>query len=243
MKTLKTFFFLLIAIYNSAFSNLDNIIPPEIINDPFYNTIVELASQDGVKTILEIGSSSGEGSTKAFVTGITRNPNKPSLFCLEVSKPRFRKLKNYFKSKPFVFCYNKSSVSLNHFPSMKEVEEFMESIPSPLNQYGKETVKSWLKADVDYILAYNKNENGIEFIKTTHLIENFDIVLIDGSEFTGAAELNFVYGSKYILLDDINTFKNYRNFQILSTDPNYELIEKNHTLRNGYAVFKKVCEI
>ncbi|MBF0227302.1 MAG: hypothetical protein HQK76_17795, partial [Desulfobacterales bacterium] len=42
-------------------------IPPEIVkNDGFYEAIKKIASSEDIKTILEIGSSSGEGSTKAF---------------------------------------------------------------------------------------------------------------------------------------------------------------------------------
>jgi hypothetical protein len=66
----------------------------------------------------------------------------------------------------------------------------------------------------------------------------FDAVLIDGSEFTGRAELDEVYGASYILLDDIRAFKNYANFARLSADPAYSLVEVSEHVRNGYAVFQ-----
>jgi len=72
-------------------SELDNIIPPEIKNDEFYEAIIKLTSTEKIKTILEIGSSDGSGSTKAFAEGLKRNSNNPILFCLEVSRPRFEK--------------------------------------------------------------------------------------------------------------------------------------------------------
>ena len=65
------------------------------------------------------------------------------------------------------------------------------------------------------------------------------MVLIDGSEFTDTAELELVYGARFILLDDICTFKNFTSRQRLLNDPNYECIEENLDLRNGYAIFKK----
>jgi hypothetical protein len=37
------------------------------------------------------------------------------------------------------------------------------------------------------------------------------MVLIDGSEFTGIKEFEYIYGAKYILLDDIKGYKNYEN--------------------------------
>jgi hypothetical protein len=61
-------------------SELNRLIPPEIKNDEFYTAIHKIAREEDIKTILEIGSSSGEGSTEAFVIGLRENPNKPILF-------------------------------------------------------------------------------------------------------------------------------------------------------------------
>ncbi len=65
------------------------------------------------------------------------------------------------------------------------------------------------------------------------------MVLIDGSEFPGKAELEDVYGSKWILLDDVNAFKNYENYQSLFNDQSYELYEEDWSLRNGFAIFRR----
>ena len=89
-----------------AKSQLNNIIPPEIKNDSFYRAIYNLAKTENLQTILEIGSSSGEGSTEAFVFGIKQNPNQPLLFCMEVSKTRFKALKKRYINEAFIRCYN-----------------------------------------------------------------------------------------------------------------------------------------
>ena len=70
-------------------SELDRLIPPEVKDDPFYRAILSLAQTQRLKTVLEIGSSSGEGSTEAFVLGLRKNPHQPTLFCMELSKPRY----------------------------------------------------------------------------------------------------------------------------------------------------------
>jgi hypothetical protein len=64
------------------------------------------------------------------------------------------------------------------------------------------------------------------------------MVLIDGSEFTGRAELDETYGAKFILLDDIRTLKNEFNYERLRADAFYTLVKENLDLRNGYAVFQ-----
>lgn len=220
-------------------SELDRIIPAEIKNDDFYQAIYNLAKNQSVSTILEIGSSNGEGSTEAFVLGISQNPSKPTLFCMEISQPRFRALSQHYKDLPYVHCYNVSSIPLEAFPLESEVISFINNTPTNLNQYGCDRVIGWLRQDIEYVKTSNVPQNGIELIKKENQIENFDIVLIDGSEFTGMAEFKLVYGSRFILLDDINAFKNYANYKKLLNDPNYELLEENIQLRNGYAIFKK----
>ncbi len=220
-------------------SQLDLIIPPEIKNDAFYQTIYRLARTENVDTVLEIGSSSGDGSTEAFVLGLLENQFHPTLFCMEVSKPRFEALQARWREAPFVKCYNVSSIPIESFPSKEEVAAFHKNIPTNLSLCDLGCVLGWLEQDIQYIKTSEVPQKGIEIIKTDNHIENFGIVLIDGSEFTGEAEFQWIYGAKFILLDDINTFKNYANYQKLLQDKDYELLEMDINLRNGYAIFKR----
>ncbi|ABA19975.1 Glycosyl transferase, group 1 [Trichormus variabilis ATCC 29413] len=220
-------------------SALDNLIPPEIKNDEFYVAIQDIVKNEEIKTILEIGSSSGEGSTEAFVTGIRQNTNNPILFCMEVSKTRFNELKNRYKNENFVKVYNTSSVPIESFPNEQEVIDFYKNTTNNLKLYPLESVLNWLYQDIEYVKECGYSENGIKTIKNENNIDYFDLVLIDGSEFTGSAELDEVYGAKYILLDDINTFKNHNNFHKLLKDHNYSIIKYNQEIRNGYAIFRR----
>ncbi len=220
-------------------SELNQVIPPEIKNDEFYFLIQKLAREENIRTVLEIGSSAGGGSTEAFVTGLDGNGNHPRLYCMEVSKPRFTALRERYADKGFVSCYNVSSVPLSKFPSETEVSKFYAATTTALNSYPLERVISWLRQDIDYLQSSGVPTDGIERIKRENNIELFDMVLIDGSEFTGKAELDEVYGAKFILLDDINGFKNHRNRRRLLADPTYVLLQENWNVRNGYSVFKK----
>jgi FkbM family methyltransferase len=225
---------------NTFNSQLDYIIPPEIKNDEFYLAIYQLAREADIRTVLEIGSSSGQGSTEAFVRGLRENKNNPNLFCIEVSKARFAELSNTYSAEDFVKCYNVSSVSLHDFSSEAEVTHFYQTISTNLNYYSLQLVLSWLRADLEYIRESGVTEEGIKIIKEENNIDNFDLVLIDGSEFTGVSEFNQVYGAKYILLDDINVFKNYYNCQKLLADSSYRLVKMNISIRNGYAIFQRI---
>ena len=47
-------------------SEINKIIPTEIKYDHFYQAIKQIAQEEDIQTILEIGSSSGEGSTDVY---------------------------------------------------------------------------------------------------------------------------------------------------------------------------------
>ncbi|MBA3721414.1 MAG: hypothetical protein H0W88_03335 [Parachlamydiaceae bacterium] len=223
---------------NTPKQELDELIPPEIKNDEFYTTIYLISRTEPIKTILEIGSSSGEGSTEAFAKGIRENPSKPILYCMEVSKPRFAALSKHYENEDRIKCYNVSSVPISSFPKEEDVKKFYLTTHTNLNNYPLEKVLGWLKQDINYIKLHQPTQNGINLIKQENGIKNFDIVLIDGSEFTGMAELDLVYGAKFILLDDINSFKNYSNYKKMLADNSYELFSQNINIRNGFAIFK-----
>lgn len=218
-------------------SELDNIISPEIINDDLYHIILKLAAETPVQHILEIGSSSGGGSTEAFVRGIKQNASRPLLHCMEISTSRFKALQERYQHESQVHCLRSSSVGLKNFPTQKELSLFYHYVPTALNNFPLETIQGWLQQDIDYLHTSMAPENGIRMIKEQFSIDQFGIVLIDGSEFLGKAELDEIYGAKIIIFDDINGFKNYHNHQRLLADPHYKLLSENIHLRNGYSVF------
>ena len=220
--------------------DISNMIIADIKYDELYDTIQAIAREETLQTILEIGSSTGQGSTEAFALGIQDNPNQPILFCVEVLKALFRELQKRYADNPQIKCYNASTVSWNQFPSEAEVIQFYDSVPTNLRNYSLELVLEWLQRDREYVKNSGLPCNAIELIKQEHEIDYFDAVLIDGSEFTGHLELDEIYGAKIILLDDINAFKNYQSHQRLLVDPNYVLVAHNLELRNGYSIFKRL---
>ncbi len=211
----------------------------EIRNDAFAAAIEAVAANPRVRTILEIGSASGAGSTASFVRGIARNESRPRLFCLEAAPERFRELQDRYADAANVYCVNASSVGLEGVATEGEVSTFHTAIESTLNRYRLDDVLRWREADLGLIRSGRVPLCGIRAIRGTHGIEIFDAVLIDGSEFTARAELDEVAGTHFVLLDDVNSFKNHFNCQRLAADEEYELIESSRRVRNGYAVFAR----
>ena len=220
---------------------LSNIIPGEIVNDAFYTILQTLAGRNDLKTFLEIGSSSGAGSTQAFVSALKSrsDAHTTQLFCMELSTERFIALRAAYADCEFVKVYNQSSVSLSEFPSEEEVSFFYAHTRTTLNAYPLTQVLSWLRQDMSYMNQSGLTANGIHVIKTENQIRHFDMVLIDGSEFTGEPELYHTIGARVIALDDVNSHKCFNAFRMLSNHVSYALTHQNLELRNGFAVFER----
>jgi hypothetical protein len=221
-------------------SALDRLIAPEIKDDPLYRWIVRIAGSPEVRHILEIGSSSGAGSTEAFVAGMRTNPGRPILHCIEVSRVRFQALADRYRNEAAVRCYNVSSVPIEAFPSVADIDAFRRRVWTRFRFIRRELVLSWLRQDLEYLERESLSGDGIRLVRERAGVDVFDAVLIDGSEFTGRAELAQVYGARFVLLDDIRTFKNFDNCRRLLHDPSYRLVARSRWLRNGFAVFERV---
>jgi len=221
-----------------AASELERIIPPEIKNDAFYRLIRTLAAKEDLRCVLEIGSSAGGGSTEAFVAGLSQNSSSPKLFCIEVSQPRFEVLRQTYAGKPFVCCYNMSTVAPEEFPSEEAVTRFYNTEDSRIRAYPLPEVLRWLRQDIEYVRSAGVATDAIGHIKAEHGIDAFDMVLIDGSEFTGDVELEKVIGARIILLDDTSTYKCFHARRRLLADDRYEVIADNQKLRNGFSAFR-----
>jgi len=208
----------------------------EIKDDSLFNAISREAADPSHKTQLEVGSSTGDGSTQAFLQGVRRNPSQPKLFCIEALKDRYNHLLERLKDTPNTFAFNVTAVPMQTNCTEKIVREFTQIIPMG----NVETVLSWSKEEHEYVAANEIPQNGIERIKREHNVTNFDLVLLDGSEFAGLPELEAVYGAKTIIMDDVAVLKNHYGLLKLIYDPAYRLVESDMKLRNGYAVFKRV---
>jgi glycosyltransferase involved in cell wall biosynthesis len=221
---------------------MSNIIPPEIINYEFSEWITKICAQDDVCTILEIGASSGDGSTQQILKGIRQSGTPKQLYSVEIFKDRFQALEKNLSGIDFAHAYRGSTVTLDEHPTLEAISDFFAAHPSHSRVYKCERFLGWAREGFD-ILATTKSEglshDIINVIRKEHGIDTFDVALIDGSEFTGLVELKKVYGAKYLLLDDICTYKNAESHYNLLEDPNYEQLHCNRHLRNGFSVFKR----
>jgi hypothetical protein len=148
-------------------------------------------------------------------------------------------LKNTYGQHDFVHIYNQSSIKLSEYPNYKDVTAFYLKTKSNLNWYGLIVVLSWLRLELKYLRKKSLGVNSGLEIMQKDFGSNIDVLLIDGSEFTGEVEFRYLKSTKYVLLDDVNSFKNLRNYLNLSNSKDHQIIAVNKSLRNGYAIFKR----
>jgi hypothetical protein len=207
------------------------VIPPEIKKDELYDRIITTIQMfcTEIKTVLEVGASSGDGSTEALALGMS-SLDKKTLYTIEASPVRFKNLKERYKRVSWVKPINGSSVHLNEYMTKGSVMLFHNLIPTQLNEYPLETVFDWYDKELTAIKYWKIPTGVMEKIKP-------DLALLDGSPFTGYAEYLKVAGAKIIILDDILDIKHYYSHQALRNNNNYECLFCNLTLRNGYSIW------
>jgi len=207
------------------------LIPAEIKNDELYDRIVAtiLMFSSEIKTVLEVGASSGDGSTEAIVSGMSVLQDKV-LYTIEASPARFESLSERYKNLDWVKPINGSSVPVEEYMSKGSVELFYKLTPTQLNEYSLDTVLSWYQDELSLIDKWGIPTGAMEGIEP-------DMALLDGSPFCGYAEYLKIDGAKIIILDDILDIKHYHSHQALRSNNNYECLFCNLTLRNGYSIW------
>ncbi|MBW4673036.1 MAG: glycosyltransferase [Desmonostoc geniculatum HA4340-LM1] len=130
-------------------------------------------------------------------------------------------------NKPTAFCINISTPQFNKFQK---------------RYTGEPTVKFYDIPSIDLENLPKELSKIIKNIKEQNNVNVFDIILIDGSQLSTSIEdlENELHSYKFVLLDDINTFQNYKNNQKFLLDPNYLVFSQNTDLRNGYAIFEQL---
>ncbi|MDD2898660.1 MAG: hypothetical protein PHI31_08080 [Desulfuromonadaceae bacterium] len=214
---------------------------PARIDEELYfiiQSIIYLACNSGVElnSILVVGAGTGEGAVQAVVSAY-KNINPDVLFCVEKDKDAFKMLKQNYSHAATL--YNSSSVATDGYLSEKELTAFYRYIPSVMNRYSLESFIAALNAEVHLLETTNRSGDCIKNIKRSRNLDHFDFVILDGSLFSGEADLEAVYGANIILLTGINSVKDYANHKRLSDDDDYSLLFSSITPRSGYSMFMR----
>ena len=189
--------------------------------------IYDMCKQDDVKTIVEIGTWNGMGSTKCIYDAIIESGKTDYLvYSLECSEEYYNLA---VSSLPPLDNFN---LLLGRVIDADEVVDIDSCEDRFFTEYGKDIQKRWLAEDVS---NYNKVENVIGILP-----EKIDLLILDGGEFSSFAEFNRLKDrTKYFILDDINPIKNFKVSNIMREDDSYEILFDVPNDRNGFLVSKK----
>lgn len=180
-----------------------------------------ISSLSDVRTIVDIGTWSGAGSTLRIAKGVKKRPPKyrPGTIVVgfEIDKKMVGRARRRLRGFKFVNIVHGSIVH----------PEALDKDSLNLDEQG------WLEADLDKMSCAP--------LVLEYVPEHIDLLVLDGGEFSSQAEFltlqDRVQG--WVVLDDINTRKNRTVFGLLTEDKSFSLVWKTKE-RNGAAIFRKM---
>ena len=207
---------------NSSINNLGQI----NTNTMFGNLIKKYAEDEKYLTYLEIGTWNGMGSTKCFKEGFDNRKDKNyQFYSLECNKDKSLYAKQFYKNDQNIHILNEVIYNI-------DMEEIYKVFPILKND---EMYNGWHKIDIENMKNCNL------FFERKDIPEFFDIVLLDGGEFTTYFEFKAIENKcKILMLDDTNTFKCHKILEEITSNPDKWKILFKMDERNGFMIAEKL---
>lgn len=177
-----------------------------------------LSSLSSTKTIVEIGTWSGAGSSEAIAKAVLNNPNTDiAVYGYEVNKRMSEQSTKRLRKYPFYRVIYGSIVTVDEL----EVEELN------VDEH------SWLEMDKKWI-------SEAPYVKKT-IPSQIDLCLLDGGEFSTYPEWKLLEEriTNWVVLDDIHVRKNRKVLKEAIESGRWVLVDKSEE-RNGTAVIKRI---
>jgi hypothetical protein len=198
------------------------------LNSPFGELIKDLSANNENKTFLEVGTWNGLGSTKCFMEGF-KDRKEFTFYSLECNPDKCHDAQKLYQNYPNVHILN---------------EVFYDTEPSNIDEIFPE-----LKSNSDYLKWYRVDIENMKkcdlFLERKNLPEFFDVVLLDGGEFTTYFEFQAVKNKcRVLLLDDTKTNKCRKIVEEIKSDPtNWEILFDRPDDRNGWLACVNLAKI
>lgn len=192
--------------------------------DPFGEVIQELARNPDLRTFLEIGTWNGMGSTRAFVAGFAARAAPYEFYSLECNADKAASAQALYAHLPHVHVLNEV---LFHDTPVPAESVFPDLATNP-------TLQGWHRVDME-----NMRRRDL-FLQRPGLPAVFDVVLLDGGEFTTYFEFQALkHRCRWLLLDDTRAHKCFKIVEEIERDPAWEVVVKNDAWRNGFLVARR----
>jgi hypothetical protein len=193
------------------------------LNSTIGSYLFDISKNNDYNSYLEIGTWNGLGSTKCFVEGFKNRQTEFKFYSLECNKDKSEFAQNIYKDFKNIFILNE--VLLNDLPN-----DIYNIFPELLTN---ETLNYWNKIDFD-----NMKDKQI-FLNRKDIPQVFDVILLDGGEFTTWYEYLIIKDKcKILVLDDTNTNKCKLIVKDLENSNLWDIVFKSDE-RSGTAVYKR----
>jgi hypothetical protein len=199
----------------------------QICNNSFSSQITKYASNLDYKTFLEIGTWNGLGSTRAFSNGFMNRKDDYILYSLECNQEKCIEASK-------LYCHNNKIHILNEVIWNEEPSDFYQIFPQCLTN---DMYKHWNEVDIINMKKCNL------FLDRPNLPNIFDVILLDGGEFTTYYEFQILKNRcKILMLDDINVDKCKLIVEEIKSDKSWKIIKEDKNSRNGYLIAEKIVD-
>jgi hypothetical protein len=208
----------------NTFINAVNEGKGQICDDNFSILIEKYASDLNNKTFLEIGTWNGLGSTKAFVNSLSKRQDNYIFYSLECNRDKANQAKELYKN------YDKVNI-LNEVIWNDQPDDFYQIFPQCKTN---KLYKKWNDVDIINMKMCNL------FLERKNLPEQFDVLLLDGGEFTTYYEFQLLKNRcKYLMLDDTNSAKCELIVKEIKQNPQIWTIINEENVRNGFLIAQR----
>jgi hypothetical protein len=194
---------------------IDSIIPSNILfGSRLFTAIEQAASDPSVLTAIEIGGGIGDGATAAILRAFINKPQLNLKFVsIELSKEKYQLLASSLVNYSFAEAINGNSVSSAAYPTRADLKAFYWDQVTDFRKTDLDESIRRKEAEVAYISARGSALTDEALTAAIALTSTVDLIVINGSDFTGELEYEIVdaYAPKYYVLIDTNNIKNYSN--------------------------------
>ena len=192
-------------------------------DDRLKNKLFELISSYEVNNIVEIGTWNGLGSTTMLLNLVKDSNKNINFYSIESDLLCFKAAKKNLKKN-----LGKVNLILGRVHDLDDLNYVNKDLIFDFG-YGEKEYE-WFVQD---LRRYEKIEN-----VSSQIPNNIDLLLLDGGEFSGYADFLSLYmRSKFIVLDDCGSFKQYDVLSFIQeNNNNFELIYDSE-YRGGVKIF------
>lgn len=195
--------------------------------------LYNLSMRDDLKNIVDIGTWNGLGTTKCIIDGIFNSNKKDyNLVSIEVNKEKHFEAKNNLSK----YIDNNVKLMYGRITEKDELVNLNDYDDSFFYSYSRNIQEQWYKQT---LIEHTETPN--IYNKLLEITSFIDLLVLDGGEYCTYGEFRKLKQiSKFVVLDDTNTIKNFRSAEEIRNSKNYEVIEDNRTERHGFLIAKNL---